>query len=226
LLKVIETLRTFSLKQDSQDLKIDKIIPEWNELQNEAKSIFELQTKLIETVKKNQGNHLITEITVQTKALRKPQDKLIKQLLDTIASAQKEYQLAKNKDWKELNLKEQLDQLKDLQLQLSGNPDEEEPGLLHDTEYFWKQAHKMQSYFPEGVYRDVEGLCKVVTVAEIEAKDWSLSPGRYVGVDTATDEDFDYEERLAEIHLELEGLNEEAIELAKTISENYKGLAI
>jgi len=45
-------------------------------------------------------------------------------------------------------------------------------------------------------------------------------------VDTATDEDFDYEERLNEIHIELEGLNEEAIALAKTISGNYKELAI
>jgi len=109
---------------------------------------------------------------------------------------------------------------------LSGNPDEEEPGLLHETEYFYKQAHWLTSRFPDGVYADVEGLCKVVSQAEIADKDWSLSPGRYVGVDTATDDDFDYEERLAEIHIELEGLNEEAVALAKTISENFKELAI
>ena len=113
-----------------------------------------------------------------------------------------------------------------LQQQLSGNPDEEEPGLLHETEYFWKQAHWLNSRFPNGKYNDVEGLCKVVSQTDIEAKDWSLSPGRYVGVDTSTDEDFDYEERLNEIHIELEGLNEEAIALARTISENYKELAI
>ena len=225
LQKVFKTLSTFCLKQDSQDLTIDKIIPNWDEIEAEAKTIFEQQTHLIETVKKNQGNQLITEITVQTKALRKPQDKLIKQLLDAISTAIKEYQLNKNKDWKELNLKEQLDQLKALQQQLSGNPDEEEPGLLHETEYFYKQAHWLTSRFPEGVYADVEGLCKVVSQAEIEAKDWSLSPGRYVGVDTATDDDFDYEERLAEIHIELEGLNEEAALLAQTIMNNYKELA-
>jgi type I restriction enzyme M protein len=178
------------------------------------------------------GNHPqlstfnLSFFTSQCRTLRKPQDKLIKQLLDVIATAAKEYQLNKNKDWKGLNLKEQLDQLKALQQKLSGNPDEEEPGLLHDTEYFWKQALWLQSRFPDGVYTDVEGLCKVVTQKEIEAKDWSLSPGRYVGVDTATDVDFDYEERLNEIHIELEGLNEEAIALANAISENYKELAI
>jgi type I restriction enzyme M protein len=222
LQKVLETLNTFRLKQDALDLKMDKIISEWEELQNEAKSIFDLQTKLLETVKKNQDSRLSTEITVQTKALRKPQDKLVKQLLDAISSAAKEYQLSKNKDWKELNLKEQLDQLRALQQQLSGNPDEEEPGLLHETEYFYKQALWLSSRFPDGVYTDVEGLCKVVTQAEIAAKDWSLSPGRYVGVDTATDDDVDYEERLKEIHIELEGLNEEAINLANQIQNTIK----
>jgi type I restriction enzyme M protein len=74
----------------------------------------------------------------------------------------KEHQLNKNKDWKDLNLKIQLDRLKALQQQFSGNPDEDEPGLLHETDYFWKQAHWLQSRFPGGVYTDVEGLCKVV----------------------------------------------------------------
>ena len=185
------------------------------------------QNQLIADAAKATPNiDVLENIAHQCKAMRKPQDKLIKQILDTIADAVKEQQLNKNKDWKELNLKEQLDQLKDLQQQLSGNPNEEEPGLLHETEYYWKQAHWLTSRFPDGVYADVEGLCKVVTEADIEGKDWSLSPGRYVGVDTATDDDFDYEERLQEIHIEFEGLNEEAMALAKAISENYKELAI
>ena len=188
--------------------------------------ILNKQTKFIESVNKNKDNSAIAEITTLTKALRKPQDKLIKQLLDAIATATKEFHLNKNKVWKDLNLREQLDPLKALQLQLSGNPDEEEPGLLHETEYFWKQAHWLTSRFPEGVYCDVEGLCKVVTQKEIESKDWSLSPGRYVGVDTAIDDDFDYEDRLSEIHIELEGLNEEAIALTKVIAENFKAVFI
>ncbi|MCF8340734.1 MAG: type I restriction-modification system subunit M [Chitinophagaceae bacterium] len=224
--KVLKILSEYSLKQDEQDLMIDQLIPNWVEIEAEAKTIFAQQTQLIETVKKNQDNQFITEITVQTKSLRKPQDKLIKQLLVAISTAAKEYQLGKNKGWKELNLKEQLDLLKALQQQLSGNPDEEEPGLLHETEYFYKQAHWLTSRFPEGIYIDVEGLCKVVTQKEIEAKDWSLSPGRYVGVDTATDDDVDYEERLNEIHIELDGLNEEAIALANAITENYKTVLI
>jgi len=193
----------------------------------ETENIYEHQTKLIAEAKKAKAEITFLEnFSRQCKAIRKPQDKLIKQLLDAISTAAKEYQLSKNKDWKELGLKEQLDRLKALQLQLSGDPDEEEPGLLHETEYFYKQAHWLTVRFPGGVYADVEGLCKVVTQKEIEAKDWSLSPGRYVGVESSADDDFDYEERLGEIHIELEGLNEEAIALVSAISENYKELAL
>jgi len=225
LQKVLKTVSDFAHKFAKENKEAKSFVDALNI--EETASIYEQQNKLIAEAKKaNADIDILENIANLCKALRKPQDKLIKQLLDAISTAAKEYQLSKNKDWKELNLKEQLDQLKALQQQLSGNPNEEEPGLLHETEYFYKQAHWLTSRFPEGVYTDVEGLCKVVTQKEIEAKDWSLSPGRYVGVDTNTDEDFDYEERLNEIHIELEGLNEEAIALAKTISKNFKELAL
>lgn len=225
LQKVLKNVSDFATKYAKENKEAQAFLDALNI--EETASIYEQQNTLIAEAKKAKPNiEVLESIAHLCKALRKPQEKLIKQLLDAISTATKEYQLSKNKDWKELNLKEQLDQLKALQQQLSGNPNEEEPGLLHETEYFYKQAHWLTSRFPEGVYTDVEGLCKVVTQKEIEAKDWSLSPGRYVGVDTSTDEDFDYEERLNEIHIELDGLNEEAIALAKTISENFKELAI
>lgn len=225
LQKVSKTVRDFATKYAKENKEAKAFVDDLNI--NETASIYEQQNILITEAKKANDNiEVLESIAHLCKAIRKPQDKHIKQLLDVISTATKEYQLNKIKDWKELNIKEQLDQLKALQQQLSGNPDEEEPGLLHETEYFYKQAHWLTSRFPEGVYTDVEGLCKVVTQKEIEAKDWSLSPGRYVGVDTATNDDFDYEERLNEIHIELEGLNEEAIALANAISENFKEIAI
>ena len=58
------------------------------------------------------------------------------------------------------------------------------------------------------------GLCKVVTRAEIEAADWSLTPGRFVGVAPAeVDEDFDFEQTLRDIHVELADLDVEASSL-------------
>jgi type I restriction enzyme M protein len=226
LQKVLKTVNDFAIKYAKENKEAKAFVDALNI--EETASIYEQQNKLITEAKKANADigGILESIAHLCKALRKPQDKLIKQLLDAISTATKEYQLSKIKDWKDLGLKEQLDQLKALQQQLSGNPEEEEPGLLHETEYFYKQAHWLTNRFPDGVYADVEGLCKVVSQTEIEAKDWSLSPGRYVGVDTATDDDFNYEERLNEIHIELEGLNEEAIALAKTIAVNYKELAI
>lgn len=228
LRKILKTVSDFATNYAKENKEAKALVNAFNI--EETTSIYEQQHDLINFI--NTQHDILSPLQfgegagVRSKALRKPQDKLIKQLLDAISTATKEYQLSKNKEWKELGIKEQLDQLKVLQQQLSGNPDDEEPGLLHDTEYYYKQAHWLTSRFPNGVYTDVEGLCNVVTQQEIEAKDWSLSPGRYVGVDTSTDDDVDYEERLNEIHIELEGLNEEAIALAKTISTNYKELAI
>jgi type I restriction enzyme M protein len=62
-------------------------------------------------------------------------------------------------------------------------------------------------------YFDLTGLCKVATLAEIEAQGWSLNPGRYVGVAAREEEDFNFKERLEEQHEELETLNTEAREL-------------
>jgi type I restriction enzyme M protein len=74
---------------------------------------------------------------------------------------------------------------------------------------------------------DVEGLVKLVDIKDIEVADWSLTPGRYVGVaPEEVDEDFDFEETLRDIHIELKGLNEEAVELATQIARNFEELGI
>ena len=93
--------------------------------------------------------------------------------------------------------------------------------------YFHRHAHWLQERFPEAQLRDVEGLVKLVSHDDLEAHDWSLTPGRYVGVaPEEEDEDFDFEESLEEIHLELADLNAEAAELAAKIAENFESLAI
>ena len=73
-------------------------------------------------------------------------------------------------------------------------------------------------------YFDLTGLCKVATLAEIEAQGWSLNPGRYVGVAAREEDDFDFKERLEEQNEELETLNAEARELEERIAENVSKL--
>ena len=92
--------------------------------------------------------------------------------------------------------------------------------------YFWRQAHWLTERFPDGELRDVEGLVKLVDRAEIEANDWSLTPGRYVGVaPEEEDEDFDFATAMREI-AELRKLDAEAAVLAARIQENFEKLGI
>ena len=78
----------------------------------------------------------------------------------------------------------------------------------------------MNTHFPDGEYLDVPGLCKVATVADIEAQGWSLNPGRYVGVAEREADAFDFSERFGELNEELEVLNAEAHQLEERIGEN------
>ena len=70
-------------------------------------------------------------------------------------------------------------------------------------------------------------MVKLVDRTEIEASDWSLTPGRYVGVaPEEEDESFDFRTALREVHAEIEELNAEAAVLAAKIRKNIEGLGI
>ena len=84
----------------------------------------------------------------------------------------------------------------------------------------------LTSRFPDAIYIDIKGLCKVVDRAEIKDNDYSLTPGRYVGVVDQIDEDFDYKSAMAKIKDELKFLNVEANELAEKIQTNLNELGL
>jgi len=70
-------------------------------------------------------------------------------------------------------------------------------------------------------YRDVLGLCKVASRAEIAEQDWSLNPGRYVGVKPGeVQDDKDFKLKLEGMQEQLELLNAEAARLQAVIAEN------
>ena len=80
--------------------------------------------------------------------------------------------------------------------------------------------YNIEQHFSDG-YQDIADLCKVATIAEIDAQGWSLNPGRYVGVAQGEEEhDEDFAVRLEALQEELEVLNGEAHELERAIAEN------
>lgn len=93
---------------------------------------------------------------------------------------------------------------------------------VKQAELFYTHIHWLQERFPEAAYEDVTGLCKLATQDDIKEQDYSLNPGRYVGVvieeDGKTEEEF-----IADLLAMNDGitkLNEDSFELIKVISNN------
>lgn len=96
---------------------------------------------------------------------------------------------------------------------------------LKRAAYFIHQVHWLHSRFPQALFEDVPGLCRAVSIEDIAANDYSLTPGRYVGVAAAAEEDEDdFAETLRGIHAELAELNDKAVELAGRIAGNFEEL--
>ena len=97
---------------------------------------------------------------------------------------------------------------------------------LEETLTIAREAVWLTDKFGEGEYRDIPGLCKAATLAEIEEKNYSLTPGAYVGVAEQEDDGVDFAQRMQEIHRELLRLQTESNELMQTISRNMEGLGL
>ena len=76
----------------------------------------------------------------------------------------------------------------------------------------------------DGTYQDILGLCKIATIQDIEEKNYSLTPGAYVGVAEQEDDGVDFHERMNEIHAELAQLNSEANTLMDEIQKAWEDL--
>jgi type I restriction enzyme M protein len=104
-------------------------------------------------------------------------------------------------------------------------------GLLHKevkiSESYYKHIHWLQERFSKAEYEDVTGLCKLASQDEVKEQDYSLNPGRYVGVvieeDGKTEEEFI--ENISLLNDELMSLNQEALVLSNIIQSNFDSLA-
>ena len=93
---------------------------------------------------------------------------------------------------------------------------------VKNAEIYYQHIHWLQECFPKAEYEDVTGLCKLASPAEVKEQDYSLNPGRYVGVvieeDGKTEEEFVAD--LLAMNDELFKLNHVARGLEKTIARN------
>lgn len=98
---------------------------------------------------------------------------------------------------------------------------------VRNAESYYRHIQWLQERFPRAEYEDVTGLCKLASPDEVREQEYSLNPGRYVGVvieeDGKTEEEFI--EEILSLNDELEALNAESRELESVISQNVKAIA-
>ena len=101
--------------------------------------------------------------------------------------------------------------------------------IVDQKEYYESQIKWLEDRFPNHVYRDVIGLCKVAKLEGEDGiidQDYSLNPGRYVGVviedDGMTQDEF--KNHIKSIDKEFRNLSNNAKELEETIAANLKEL--
>jgi type I restriction enzyme M protein len=88
------------------------------------------------------------------------------------------------------------------------------------AELFYQRIYWLQERFPKAEYEDVTGLCKLASPADVMEQEYSLNPGRYVGV--VIEEDGKTEE---EFISEVLRLDDEIVQLNRTISQLQKNVA-
>ena len=119
--------------------------------------------------------------------------------------------------------------IEEYQSALADAPEESEDKEIKTKSYWQAQIDWLTERFPDGVYRDVIGLCKAAKLDGEDGvidQDYSLNAGRYVGVviedDGMTESEFQAE--MLGLNAEFESLNDEAKKLEKQIAKNVRAL--
>lgn len=141
-------------------------------------------------------------------------------ILDSEEASYKKYIKEQQDTLKKTKGKKDKDELKAI---IAAN--EAELAYTLETKDMVNEAIWLTSKFGlDGEYQDVLGLCKIATTDEISEKNYSLTPGAYVGVAEVEDDGVDFNERMSEIHAELATLNAEANVLMSEIMKELETL--
>ena len=141
-------------------------------------------------------------------------------ILDSEEASYKKYIKDQQDTLKKTKGKKDKDELKAI---IAAN--EAELAYTLETKDMVNEAIWLTSKFGlDGEYQDVLGLCKIATTDEISEKNYSLTPGAYVGVTEVEDDGVDFHERMSEIHAELAILNAEANVLMSEIMKELETL--
>lgn len=213
-LQLLEVLEDASAKQ-----AVAELVAQWSalpKLQKQYASYLEKHAKEKSIDKKNSAQHMLRAafdpFFIALHEGLKTLDKTVRQHEKQLAEQARLEGKRAATDRKTKALKSALDALHE---------------EVKTAESYYKHIHWLQERFPKAQYEDVTGLCKLATPAEVQEQDYSLNPGRYVGVvieeDGKTEEEFVAD--LLAMNDELTGLNDEARGLEAAIAHNVRQVA-
>jgi len=206
---------------------VDRTLNEWTEWQlKNLQAIVHLyrgETEKYKALVKEYWNALSEHAEKHDSAAWQQHDMTFEKALDVLNGEEaiyKKYIKDQQATLKTTKGKKDKDELKAV---IAAN--EAELALTLETKDMVNEAIWLTSKFGlDGEYQDVLGLCKIATLDEIGEKNYSLTPGAYVGVAEVEDDGVDFHERMTEIHSELAKLNNEANELMSEIMKSWEAL--
>jgi len=89
---------------------------------------------------------------------------------------------------------------------------------ISETYHSWRNK--------KGKYEDVQGFCKAATIKEVEANNFVLTPGRYVGTEDVEEDGVSFDDKVSAITVELKEQFEQSNELQKRIKTNLGKIGI
>ena len=206
---------------------VDRTLNEWSEWQlKNLQAIVHLyrgETDKYKALIKEYWNTLNAHAEKHDCTAWHQNDMTFEKALDVLKSEEALYTETIKKQKEELKATKGRKEKADIKDAISSN--EEELALILETKSMVSEAIWLTSKFGlEGEYQDILGLCKIATREEIAEKNYSLTPGAYVGVAEVEDDGVDFHQRMNEIHSELKQLNDEANVLMSEIIKEWENL--
>ena len=95
---------------------------------------------------------------------------------------------------------------------------DEDLAKITSTYHGWRNTN--------GTYEDIPGFCKSASLEEVEANNFVLTPGRYVGAEDLEDDGIPFEEKVATITSSLSDQFAKSHELQERIKSNLAKIGI
>lgn len=197
---------------------VTELVKQWaglNKLQSRYKQYFEKYGREKDLTKKNKAQHQLREaFDPFFAALHEG----LKQLDKTVRQHEKQQAEQAQKNGGRITTDRKTKALKTALEALHKE--------IKNAESYYLHIHWLQERFPKAKYEDVTGLCKLAGPKDLKEQEYSLNPGRYVGVvieeDGKTEEEFIT--GLSELAEQLSSLDQQAKELEAVISKNLEKL--